>query len=155
VIFSATIVRAGETEGTWIITPAYTRVDGQPAPNITALAANNLSFTANDIVLCAESINGFEHESVRSFDNNRGANPVIIATFAELITTLYDVIVKGKMTLGEGTEPMVLGNSLAAWAATVDTALGIIQAAAGSDTVPAITASSWSSDSLSQNHKLD
>lgn len=148
-IYSATIVSAGETDGTWIVTPAYTRADGQPAPNITALAANNLSFTAGDIVLCAESINGFEHESVRSFDNNRGANPVIIATFAELVTML------GKLVLGEGTEPMVLGNSLKTWCESVDAALTIIEAASGSDTVPAITASEWSDDALSQNHFLD
>ena len=148
-IYSGTIVSEGETAGQWVVSPAYTRVDGQPAPNITALAANGLSFTAVDIVLCAESINGFEHESVRSFDNNRGANPVIIAIFAEILTTLCNV------TLGEGLQPMILGNSLKTWCQTVDTALGIIEAAAGSDTVPSITASEWSDDILSENHKLD
>lgn len=154
-IYSATIVSAGDTAGTWIVTPAYTRVDGQPAPNITALAANNLSFTAGDIVLCAESINGFEHESVRSFDNNRGANPVIVATFAELITTLYNLVVKGNLTLGEGTYKMVLGDLLGTWAQSVDQALTIIQGAAGSDYVPTITASEWSEDNLSSKHTLD
>ena len=99
-IYSATIKQAGTDVGTWLVAPLYTRVDGQPAPDILALAANGIEPVAGDIVLCAEGINPFDHSSVRSFDNNGGANPLIIATFAQLITTLFDVVIKGKVTLG-------------------------------------------------------
>ena len=153
-IYSATIKQAGETTGTWVVTPLYTRVDGLPAPDIIALAANGIEPVAGDIVLCAESINPFDHSSVRSFDNNGGACPVIIATFAELITTLFDVVIKGKVTLGAGTYKMVLGDPLATWAQSVDMALSTIAGAAGG-VVPVITPSLWQATNLSENHKLD
>src|SRR5271157_2124463 len=97
-IYIATVIKAGETQGTWIVAPAYTRNDGQPAPDIEALAADSIVPVAGDIVLCAEGINPFDHSSVRSFDNNGGSNPIIIATFAQLLTTLCDMVVKGNMT---------------------------------------------------------
>lgn len=153
-IYSATIKQAGGNTGEWIVTPLYTRVDGQPAPDIIALSACGLEPVAGDIVLCAESINPFDHSSVRSFDNNGGANPIIIATFSELITTLCDVIIKGKVTLGTGSKKMVLGESLATWAQSVDAALTALAGAAGS-VVPPIVASAWQSSNLSANHKLD
>lgn len=153
-IYSATIKQTGETAGTWIVTPLYTRVDGLPAPDIIALAANGIEPVAGDIVLCAESINPFDHSSVRSFDNNGGSCPVIIATFAELFTTLCDIIIKGKTTLGAGTYKMVLGDPLATWAQSVDTALSTLSAAVGK-VLPAITPSLWQSTNLSANHKLD
>src|SRR4030042_491015 len=62
-IYSATIIEAGEVAGTWLVSPAYTRVDGQPAPDIIALAADGITPQPDDIVLCAESINDFEHIS--------------------------------------------------------------------------------------------
>ena len=153
-IYSATIKQAGTDTGTWLVTPLYTREDGQPAPDILALAANGLEPVAGDIVLCAEGINPFDHSSVRSFDNNGGANPLIIATFAELITTLFDVVIKGKVKLGAGTYKMVLGDPLATWAQSVDTALSTLSAAVGK-VLPAITPSLWQSTNLSANHKLD
>jgi hypothetical protein len=153
-IYSATIKQAGETAGTWIVTPLYSRVDGLPAPDILALAANGIEPIAGDIVLCAESINPFDHSSVRSFDNNGGSCPIIIATFAELFTTLCDIIMKGKVTLGAGTYKMVLGDPLATWAQSVDTALSTLSAAVG-NVLPAITPSLWQSTNLSENHKLD
>jgi len=153
-IYSATIKQAGETTGEWVVTPLYTRVDGLPAPDIIALAANGIEPVAGDIVLCAESINPFDHSSVRSFDNNGGSNPVIIATFAELFTTLCDIVIKGKVTLGAGTYKMVLGDQLATWAQSVDTALSTLAGAVGS-VLPAITPSLWQSTNLSENHKLD
>jgi hypothetical protein len=153
-IYSATIKQAGETAGTWIVTPLYTRVDGLPAPDILALAANGIEPVAGDIVLCAESINPFDHSSVRSFDNNGGSCPIIIATFAELFTTLLDIVIKGKTTLGAGTYKMVLGDPLATWAQSVDTALSTLSAAVGS-VLPAITPSLWQATNLSENHKLD
>lgn len=153
-IYSATIKQAGENTGTWIVTPLYTRVDGLPAPDIIALAANGIEPVAGDIVLCAESINPFDHSYVRSFDDNGGSCPIIIATFAELFTTLLDVIIKGKVTLGAGTYKMVLGDQLATWAQSVDTALSTLSAAAG-NVLPAITPSLWQATNLSENHKLD
>lgn len=153
-IYSAKVVEAGTDDGTWLVTPLYTREDGQPAPDILALAANGIEPIAGDIVLCAEGINPFDHSSVRSFDNNGGANPIIIATFAELLTTLCNVIIKGTATLGAGTYKMVLGDQLAIWAQSVDTALTTLSGAAGG-VVPAITPSLWQSTNLSENHKLD
>lgn len=159
-IYSATIKQAGIEAGTWLVTPLYTREDGQPAPDILALAANGIEPVAGDIVLCAEGINPFDHSSVRSFDNNGGANPLIIATFAELFTTLCNMVIKGtlnvngKTTLGEGTYKMVLGDQLATWAKSVDTALSTLAGAAGG-VVPAIVASVWADSNLSANNKLD
>ena len=153
-IYSATIKQAGKNPGEWVVTPLYTRVDGLPAPDITALAAGGLEPLAGDIVLCAESINPFDHSSVRSFDNNGGACPVIIATFSELITTLFDVVIKGKVTLGAGTCKMLLGDPVATWAQSVDTALSTLSAAVG-NVLPAITPSLWQATNLSENHKLD
>ena len=165
-IYSATIKQAGETAGTWIVTPLYTRVDGLPAPDILALAANGIEPVAGDIVLCAEGINPFDHSSVRSFDNNGGANPLIIATFAELFTTLCNMVVKGKMTLGLGTYKMVLGDPLATWAQAKDAEIAALYAWAATGVAPGPTGgiapfpgtpaeTNWSSDNLSENHKLD
>ena len=159
-IYSATVKQAGTDTGTWIVTPIYTRVDGLAAPDIIALAANGIEPVAGDIVLCAESINPFDHSSVRSFDDNGGSNPIIIATFAELFTTLCNMVIKGtlnvngKTTLGAGTYKMVLGDPLATWAQSVDTALSTLSAAVG-NVLPAITPSLWQSTNLSANHKLD
>ena len=159
-IYSATIKQAGTDTGTWLVTPLYTREDGQPAPDILALAANGIEPVAGDIVLCAEGMNPFDHSSVRSFDNNGGANPLIIATFAELFTTLCNMVIKGtlnvngKTTLGAGTYKMVLGDPVATWAKSVDTALSTLAGAAGG-VVPPIVASLWVNSNLSANHKLD
>ena len=153
--YSATIKGKGILENTWIITPIYTRVDGKNAPDLTAISADGIVPQINDIVLCTESINDIDHNSARSYDDNRGANPVIIGVFSQLYTTKCDVTIQGKATLGTGSMKMVRGEDLATWAQAVDTALQIIQAAAGSDVVPAITASSWQSTNLSSNHRLD
>ena len=159
-IYSATVKQAGTDTGTWIVTPIYTRVDGQPAPDILTLAANGIEPVAGDVVLCAESINPFDHSSVRSFDDNGGSNPIIIATFAELFTTLCNMVIKGtlnvngKTTLGAGTYKMLLGEPVATWAKSVDTALTTLAGAAGG-VVPTIVASVWADSNLSENHKLD
>ena len=153
-IFSAKIIQAGTDANTWVVAPAYTHADGLQAENILALAADHIVPAVGDIVLCAEGINTFDHASVRSFDNNGGANPIIIATYAQLLETLCDVIIRGNVTLGQGTKKMVLGDALATWAQSVDTALNTLSAAVGK-VLPAIVASSWSSSNLSSNHKLD
>lgn len=111
-IYSAEVKSQGLEAGTWEIAPAYIRIDGKPAPEITALAANGIKPEIGDIVLCVESINGFEHNSVRHIDNNKGASPIIIATFAELLTIILDMTVTGKMKLGEGSKKMVLGDTI-------------------------------------------
>ena len=163
-IYSAEVIEAGTDEGTWIVTPAYTRIDGLPAPDIMALAANGIVPVVGDIVLCAEGINPFDHSSVRSFDDNGGANPIIIATFAQLFTTLCDMVVKGKMTLGAGTKKMVLGDALATWAAAKDAEIAALYkwGKTGTGSVGSIPAfpgtpaeTNWSSSNLSSNHKLD
>jgi hypothetical protein len=153
-IYSAKVIKAGDVQGTWIVSPAYTRNDGQPAPDILALSAYKIVPAVNDIVLCAESINPFDHSSVRSFDDNGGSNPIIIATYAQILETLCDMIIRGKVTLGQGSEKMVLGNSLETWAKSVDTALSTLSAAVG-NVLPAITPSLWVNTNLSQNHTLD
>ena len=165
-IYSATIKQAGETAGQWVVTPLYTRVDGLPAPDILALAANGIEPVAGDIVLCAESINPFDHSSVRSFDNNGGSCPVIIATFAELFTTLLDIVIKGKVTLGAGTYKMVLGDPLATWAQAKDAEIAALYAWAATGVAPGPTGGispfpgtpaevNWNANNLSANHKLD
>ena len=165
-IYSATIKQAGTDTGTWLVTPLYTRVDGLVAPDILALAANGLEPVAGDIVLCAEGINPFDHSSVRSFDNNGGANPLIIATFAELFTTLCNMVVKGKMTLGLGTYKMVLGDPLATWAQAKDAEIAALYAWAATGVAPGPTGGiapfpgtpaevNWNANNLSANHKLD
>jgi hypothetical protein len=117
-IYSAKVTEQGTVEGTWKVSPAYTRVDGQPAPDITALASDGIKPDVDDIVLCAESINDFEHNSVRSFDDNGGSNPIIIAVFSQLFTTLCDVTIegdvkiKGKTELGDGSKKMVIGDEI-------------------------------------------
>jgi len=168
-IYSATVKEEGTESGTWIVSPAYSRVDGQPAPDIIALSANKIVPVKGDVVLCCEGINPFDHSSVRSFDNNYGSNPLIIATFEQLFTTLLDMVVQGKMTLGEGSEKMVLGESLQTWAQSVDTAitslydfgkLGVAPGPAGGIKpfieAPGVNdAPVWEEANLSENHKLD
>ena len=164
-IYSATVVSQGIDDGTWIVTPSYTRDDGQPAPNIIALAADGIVPQTNDIVLCAESKNDFEHNSVRIFDDNKGSNPIIIAVFSQLFTTLCDLHIKGKATLGEGTKKMVLGEPLATWAQNVDAAIQALYTWAATGTPPPTGGiapfsqvpayNTWQSTNLSDKHKLD
>lgn len=163
-IYSAKVKEKGLTAGTWTVTPHYTTDDGQTALDIIALAADGIEPIVGDVVLCAESINDFDHEKARDFDNNGGANPVIIAVFSQLFTTLCDMTIKGKVTLGTGSKKMVLGEELATWAAAKDAEIAALYAwgktgtgSAGSipafPGVPAET--SWSSSNLSSKHKLD
>jgi len=169
-IYSATVKQAGTETGTWVVSPFYTRNDGKSAPDILALSANHIVPVVNDIVLCAESINPFDHSSVRSFDDNGGSNPVIIATFAELFTTLCDMVVKGKMTLGLGTNKMVLGDPTEIWAKNVDASIKALRTWGATGVAPSGGVVDlggiapfpqvppyveWSSSNLSQNHKLD
>lgn len=165
-IYSAIVKQAGTDEGTWVVTPQYTRNDGQPAPDILALAADHIVPVENDIVLCAESINPFNHSSVRSFDDNGGSNPVIIATFAELFTTLCNMVVRGKMTLGQGTKSMLLGEDVQTWAQAKDSEIQALYTWAATGVAPGPTGgiapfpgtpaeTMWNTAALSENHRLD
>jgi hypothetical protein len=165
-IYSAIVIGAGEDEGTWLVSPAYTRNDGLPAPDILALSADGIEPVENDIVLCAEGINPFDHSSVRSFDDNGGSNPIIIATFAQLFTTLCDMVIKGKVTLGEGTKKMVLGESLQTWAQAKDAEIQALYAWAATGVAPGPTGgiapfpgtpaeTMWNTNTLSTKHTLD
>ena len=157
-IYSATVKKAGDVQGTWIVSPAYTRNDGLPAPDILALSADKIVPAVNDIVLCVEGINPFVHSSVRSFDNNGGSNPVIIATYAQILETLCDMIIRGKVTLGQGSKKMVLGDPLQTWAQAKDAELQALYTWAATATppfpgTPALV--NWDTNTLSANHKLD
>lgn len=165
-IYAAKVVSEGPDEGTWIVSPAYTHNDGSAAPDIPAQAACGIVPVKDDIVLCAEGINPFDHSSVRSFDDNGGANPVIIGTFAQLFTTLCDVVIKGKLYLGEGTYKMVLGDLLGTWAQAKDAEIAALYAWAATGVAPGPTGgiapfpgtpaeTMWADSNLSENHKLD
>jgi hypothetical protein len=165
-IYSAIVKEAGTDAGTWLVTPQYTTDDGQTALDIVALAADGIEPVAGDVVLCAESINDIVHNKARVFDDNGGANPVIIAIFSALFTTLCDMTIKGKATLGAGTEKMVLGDSTATWAQKVDAAIQALYTwgaggvapgpAGGISPFPGTPAAPvWAAANLSANHKLD
>ena len=159
-----------EDSNQWLIAPQYTHVDGQPAENIYALAANGIVPAVNDLVLCAESRNSFDQSTFRCFDDNGGACPIIIATYSDLLTLMLDFVLKGKMTLGAGSNPMVLGNKLATWAQNVDAAIQALYTWAKTGTPPSggpvdtggippfpgtPAYNAWDGSELSQNHKLD
>ena len=165
-IYSATIIKAGDVRGTFIVSPHYTRNDGQKAPDILALSADKIVPAVNDIVLCVEGANPFDHSSVRSFDNNGGSNPIIIATYAQILETLCDMIIRGKVTLGQGTKKMVLGDDLETWAKAKDTEIAALYAWAATGVAPGPTGgikpfpgtpaeTNWNTSNLSANHKLD
>lgn len=163
-IYSAIVKQAGIEEGQWIVSPQYTRDDGTPAPDQPALAANGIKPVANDIVLCAESQNSFDHSTFRKFDDNTGACPVIIAVFSQLMTLIDDVTITGKVTLGTGSKKMVLGDDLQTWAQKVDAALQALYTwgatgTGSSGSIPPFSQSPalqpWNAATLSANHKLD
>ncbi|MBN2401985.1 MAG: hypothetical protein JXN64_06275 [Spirochaetes bacterium] len=155
-IYAAEIISTGIINpDAFIVQPKYTRIDGVDALTIEALPINGLYPGVGDIVFCAEGINDFNQEIELLINDNGGAFPLIFATLVSPIVYKIDMQLLGKMTLGEGSSKMVLGEALAAWAQSVDTALSIIQGAAGSDYVPTITASEWQDNILSENHKLD
>jgi hypothetical protein len=165
-IYCAKVIKSGDDQGTWYVSPAYTRNDGLPAPDILALSSDSIVPAVGDVVLCVEGINPFDHSSVRSFDNNGGSNPVIIATYAQILETLCDMIIRGKVTLGQGTKKMVLGNPLETWAQAKDAELQALYTWAATGIAPGPTGGinpfpgtpalvNWDTNTLSANHKLD
>lgn len=145
-VYTATVVKAGDKPGIFIVQPHRVRVDAQDAPEIPALAADGIKPPDKSLVLCIESVNAFNHEAAMDWNDNGGACPIIIAQFsAELIRDAIlhvlqnlivdgsgligvDLVVKGKASLGEATKFMVLGEPLATWAQKVDSALAALYA---------------------------
>ena len=169
-IYSANVKQAGLETGQWLITPKYTRVDGTDAPDQTALAANGIKPVEGDIVLCAESRNAFSHEPFRTFDDNGGACPIIIAFFSQLMTMDIDLTITGKVILGTGSKKMVLGDDLQTWAQAKDAEIAALYTWAKTGTPPSGGAvdtggippflgtpseTNWNTASLSANHKID
>jgi len=149
------------TPGNWMITPQYTRVDGLPAPDQSALPSNGITPSSGDIVLCVESRNDHDQTPFKLFEGNGGAFPIIIATYGQLLTLTLDFVLSGKMTLGLGTDKMVLGDALATYCQGVDAVLAALDAWGKTckPPFPGISTislySAWASSNLSSNHKLD
>ena len=162
-IYAATAHGKGTTEGTYIVTPHYSRIDGTDAPNIEALPINGLTPAEGDIVFCAETINDFSQSMQMIFNDNGGAYPIIFASLAQLLVFSVAMQITGKVTLGQGGKKMLLGETVQTWAQSVDAALSALYTwgatGAGSGgiapfpQVPAL--SPWSTDALSKNHTLD
>jgi len=87
--------QSAENSNQWLVAPQYTHVDGKSAENINALALNGIVPAVNDLVLCAESNNSFDHSTFRCFDENGGSCPVIIGTYASILTMMLDFVLKG------------------------------------------------------------
>lgn len=167
-IYAATVVSQGTTEGTWSVTPLYTRIDGVEAPNIDALPINGLVPVAGDVVYCAEGINDLAQSMQLLINDNGGAYPIIFASIApSLVYELTALQFKANVKLGEGEKKMVLGDDLATWAQKVDAALSALYAWAETGVAPGPAGGiapfsgspalqPWdSSTTLSQKHKLD
>lgn len=168
-VFSATVKKAGDGDGEWIVQPHVIEVNGQDAPEMPALAGQGIQPEIDNIVLCVTSRNNYDHALQNRANRSTGANLIIVAVFSDELTT--DAIVnitetlnvggdfnlEGKATLGLGTQKMVLGESLAAYAATVNAALTAIIAWGANVTPPLVGAVPpvWSPSNLSARHKLD
>lgn len=111
-IYAATVKGEGVTTGTYLVKPHYTRIDGSDAPNIEALPISGLVPETDDVVFCAEGINDFTQSLQMIFNDNGGAFPLIFGSLAQMLTYSVDMQIKGKVTLGEGGEKMILGDTI-------------------------------------------
>lgn len=112
-IYAAKVQGRGQTNGTWKVTPQYTRIDGTDAPDIEALSVFGLEPETGDVVFCAEGINDFSQSMQMIFNDNGGAFPLIIASLEQvLVFSLSTLQIKGKVKLGDGTDKMILGDTL-------------------------------------------
>lgn len=139
-VFSATVLRAGDVDGQWIVQPHVIEVNGEDAPEMPALAGDAIKPADGNIVLCVTSRNNYDHVLQNRANRSTGANLIIVAVFSDELTrdailnitkTLNvggDFNLTGDATLGLGTQKMVLGESLAAWAAAVDAAIVTLNA---------------------------
>jgi hypothetical protein len=164
-IFAATVKGEGVTQGTYLVAPHYSRVDGTDAPDIESLPINGLTPADGDVVFCAEGINDFSQSTQMIFNNNGGAFPIMFASLAQLLVFSVAMQITGKVTLGQGGKKMLLGETVQTWAQAVDAALNALYAwgATGSPPpnggivpfpgLPALQA--WNTDALSENHELD
>ena len=112
-IYAAKVKSEGQTQGTFIVTPQYTRVDGTDAQDIEALPVFGLEPEIGDVVFCAEGINDFSQAMQMIFNDNGGAYPLIIASLEQvLVFSLSTLQIKGKVKLGDGGKKMVLGDTI-------------------------------------------
>ena len=165
-IYAATVKGRGVTDGTYLVTPQYTRVDGTDAPDIEALSVNGLEPETGDIVFCAEGINDFSQSMQMIFNNNGGAFPLIIASLAQLLIFSIAMQIQGNVTLGQGGKKMLLGETVQTWAQAVDAALQALYAWGATGVAPGPMGGiapfsglpalqSWPTDALSAKHELD
>lgn len=111
-IYAATVKSEGQTQGTYLVTPLYTRVDGTAAPDIEAFPVNGLEPEIGDTVFCAEGLNDFSQSMQMIFNDNGGAFPLIIASLAQTLVYAVAMQITGQVQLGDGTDKMVLGDTL-------------------------------------------
>jgi hypothetical protein len=166
-IYAAKVQGRGQTNGTWKVTPQYTRVDGTDAPDIEALPMFGLEPETGDVVFCAEGINDFSQSMQMIFNDNGGAFPLIIASLEQvLVFSLSTLQIKGKVKLGDGGKKMLLGDTVQTWAQSVDAALQALYAWGATGVAPGVTGGinpfsqspalqSWPTDALSIKHELD
>ena len=166
-IYAAEVISAGvKNTSAFVVKPKYTRIDGTDALNIEALPLSGLLPSVGDTVFCAENINDFNQETQQIINKNGGAFPLIFASLASPIIYQIDMTLLGKMTLGEGTYSMLLGENLKAWCEAVDNALtalynwgatGVAPGPSGGIApfpgTPALVP--WDDTNMSENHKLD
>lgn len=161
--YAAKIIKAGTRAGEWVIAPYITEVDGKDAAQRLAFSADSIKPAINDIVFCIESWTNSAFDFQQRINDPTGANVTIVGVFSQILTRdatlniLKNLNVTGKAALGAATKKMVLGENLAEWAQTVDTALQAIITWGATVTPPlsGVTTPAWSGSNLSMNHKLD
>ena len=175
--FSAEVIEAAEDSGQYIVQPLMIEADATDTPEMPALAADAIKPAVGDIVLVITSRNNYEHELQNRVTRSTGANLIIVAVFSDELTR--DAILNitktlnvggnfnltGDASLGAATKKMVLGESLAEWAQSVDAALQLIIAWGATGVAPGptggiaplagVTQPVWSNANLSTHHKLD
>ncbi len=165
-IYAATVKSEGQTSGTYLVTPHYTRVDGTDAPDIEALSINGLVPANNDVVFCAEGINDFSQSIQMIFNDNGGAFPLIIASLAQLLVFSIAMQITGNVKLGQGGKKMLLGETVQTWAQAVDAALQALYSWGATGVAPGPTGGiapfpgtpplqTWPTGALSTKHELD
>jgi len=170
--YTATVTKAGDVEGQYIVQPHTVEADAQNTPEMPALAADAIKPALGDKVLCVTSRNDYVHNYVNRFNRTTGGNIIIIGVFADdlsrdaTLRILKDLFVTGDATLGTGAEPMVLGTKLSEWAAKVDAAINALYSWGATGSAPGPTggiapfpgtplAPEWSPSNLSEHHTLD
>lgn len=166
-IYAAKVQGRGQTDGTWKVTPQYTRVDGTDAPDIEALPVFGLEPEPGDMVFCAEGINDFSQSMQMIFNDNGGAFPLIIASLEQvLVFSFMTLQLKGNVKLGQGGKKMLLGDTVQTWAQSVDAALQALYTWGATGVAPGPTGGidpfsqspalqAWPTTALSVKHELD